>query len=61
MNFILTIVLASGLSGPVEMPEDICKATAEMVQSGSPVFVELESGSVELVVEATCEQKGVGA
>lgn len=55
MTWLLIITLFSGLSGPVEMEEAICKATAAAVQSGTPVFVELESGAVDLVLTAECK------
>lgn len=61
MTWLLTIVLASGLSGPVQMDEAMCKATALAVQSGTPVFVELQDGVVELVVKAECKMQEVGA
>jgi len=61
MLWLLTIVLASGLSGPVQMEEAVCKATALAVQSGTQVFVELESGVVDLVVSAECKMQEVGA
>lgn len=57
MTWILTLVLSSGLSGPIELPEEACKLTAAMVASGEPVFVELETGRVELVVQADCRQE----
>lgn len=57
MTWILVLTLATGLSGPVHVPEDACKMTAAMVAAGEPVFVELESGSVELVIDAKCTQE----
>lgn len=61
MTWLLMITLLSGLSGPVQMEEALCKATALAVQSGQSVFVELQSGAVELVVKAECKMQEVGA
>ncbi len=60
MTWLLILTLSSGLSGPVEMPEEICKLTAARIAAGEPVYVELEGGAVEQVVEAECKQE-VGA
>ena len=59
MTWLLILTLLSGLSGPVEMEEAVCKATAAAVASGQPVFVELQSGAVELVIKAECTQGGL--
>ena len=57
MTWILFLTLATGLSGPIQVDEDACKMTAEMVRRGLPVSVRLEDGSVVDVVDAVCTQE----
>ena len=57
MTWILFLTLATGLSGPIQVDEDACKMTAEMVRRGLPVSVRLEDGSIVEVVDAVCTQE----
>ena len=57
MTWILFLTLATGLSGPIQVDEDACKMTAEMVRRGLPVSVRLEDGSIVDVVDAVCTQE----
>ena len=57
MTWILFLTLATGLSGAIQVDEEACKMTAEMVRRGLPVSVRLEDGSIVEAVDAVCTQE----
>ena len=57
MTWVLILTLATGVSGPVHVPEEACRMTEYMVSQGLPVSVQLEDDSIVEVVDAVCTQE----
>lgn len=53
-SWILILTLVTGASGPIEVPEEACRMTEDMIRRGLPVSVRLEDDSIVEVSNAVC-------